>query len=246
VRPPRGRVAAVAPLLILGLVLSLAAGPAPAAPLPAPPSASAPAAAQAMMASRRSAAELMDAVMWQREPIGGPFRLMDAAGRWRRDSDFRGRIMLVVFGFTACPDICPTDLLNVGAALRDLGPAAAAVAPIFITLDPVRDTRPVLAAYLPSFHPQLTGLTGSVQAVRQVADAYRVYYAQVAVGGALQYTVDHSSFIYLMGRDGHYLGFLPPGSSAERIAQALRPHLPPPPDAPISATTRSRSPTPGR
>jgi protein SCO1/2 len=175
--------------------------------------------------SERSAAELMDVVMWNREPVGGPFRLTDHAGRVRRDMDFRGKLMLVYFGFTFCPDICPTDLQQIGLALKKLGPAAAEVAPLFITLDPQRDTVKLLAHYVPAFHPQIIGLTGDIKAVHQAAKAYKVYHARVANDGASRYTIDHSSFIYLMGRDGKYLGFIPPGTSAERIAEALRPHL---------------------
>ena len=173
----------------------------------------------------RSAAELMDVVMWNRETIGGPFRLTDQTGKQRRDSDFRGKLMLVYFGFTYCPDICPTDLQQIGRALDLLGPAAAGVAPLFITLDPERDTVKLLAQYVPAFHPQLIGLTGDAQAIRQAALAYKVYYAKVVNQGLSRYTIDHSSFIYLMGRDGKYLGFIPPSTSANRIAAALRPHL---------------------
>jgi protein SCO1/2 len=175
----------------------------------------------------RPAADLMDVVMWNREPIGGPFRLTDHAGRVRRDTDFRGKLMLVYFGFTLCPDICPTDLQQIAGALRLLGPEAREVAPLFITLDPERDTQKLLAEYAPAFHPQLIGLTGSLDAVLRAARAYKVYRAKVTTQGWSSYTIDHSSFVYLMGRDGKYLGFIPPGTSAERIATAIKPHLAP-------------------
>jgi cytochrome oxidase Cu insertion factor (SCO1/SenC/PrrC family) len=175
--------------------------------------------------SDRSAAELMDVVMWNREPIGGAFRLTDQAGKVRRDTDFRGRLMLVYFGFTFCPDICPTDLQQIAMALKALGPAASEVAPLFITLDPERDTVKLLAQYVPAFDARITGLTGDAAAIHHVARAYRVYHAKVANNGASRYTIDHSSFIYLMGRDGKYLGFIPPSTSADRIAAALRAHL---------------------
>lgn len=173
----------------------------------------------------RSAAELMDVVMWNREPIGGPFSLIDHTGKPRRDTDFRGKLMLVYFGYTLCPDVCPTDLQQIGLALEQLGAQAKEVAPIFITLDPERDTRELLSNYVPSFHAQLVGLTGSADAIREAARAYKVYYAKVPVAGWSRYTVDHSSFIYLMGRDGKYLGFLPPGTTAPRIAATLKPYL---------------------
>jgi protein SCO1/2 len=174
--------------------------------------------------SKRSAAELMDAVMWNREPIGGPFQLTDQSGNVRSERDFRGRLMLVYFGFTYCPDICPTDLQAIGLAMDKLG-AGADVQPLFITLDPERDTREHLAEYVPLFHPRLIGLTGSAEAVQNAADAYRVYYKRVDFDKADDYTVDHSAFIYLMDRDGKYLGFFPPGASAEKIVEMIRPHL---------------------
>ncbi|MEA2897149.1 MAG: hypothetical protein QOJ84_2764 [Bradyrhizobium sp.] len=174
--------------------------------------------------SKRSAAELMDAVMWNRELIGGPFQLTDQSGNVRSERDFRGRLMLVYFGFTYCPDICPTDLQAIGLAMDKLG-AGADVQPLFITLDPERDTREHLAEYVPLFHPRLIGLTGSAEAVQNAADAYRVYYKRVDFDKADDYTVDHSAFIYLMDRDGKYLGFFPPGASAEKIVEMIRPHL---------------------
>jgi cytochrome oxidase Cu insertion factor (SCO1/SenC/PrrC family) len=170
----------------------------------------------------RSAAELMDVLMWNREPVGGPFALVDHTGTARTDQDFRGKVLLVYFGFTFCPDVCPTDLQQIGLALDGLGPLAAEVQPLFITLDPKRDTPEHLAEYVPSFHKDILGLTGSATAVRAAADAYKVYYREVAREGGSDYTIDHSAFLYLMDRDGRFLGFLPPGTSAERIAETLR------------------------
>lgn len=182
-----------------------------------------PASAQS---SSRSAAELMDAVMWNREPIGGAFALKDQTGKTRSDTDFRGQLMLVYFGFTYCPDICPTDLQQIGLAMNQLGADAKNVQPLFITLDPERDTVEHLAQYVPLFHPKLLGLTGSVDAIKQAADAYRVYYKRVATGTRPDdYTVDHSAFIYLIGRDGKYLGFFPPGTDAAKMVEMIRPHL---------------------
>ncbi len=174
----------------------------------------------AQPASSRSAAELMDVVMWGREPIGGPFALTDHTGAPRTDADFRGKLLLVYFGFTYCPDICPTDLQTMGLALDRLGEAADRVQPLFVTLDPERDTSEHLARYLSSFHPRLLGLTGTPAAVHAAAEAYRVYYAKVSTKDG-DYTVDHSGFIYLMGADGRYIGFFPPGSPPETIAKAV-------------------------
>lgn len=175
--------------------------------------------------SRRPAAELMDVLMWNREPVGGPFALVDHTGRPRTEADFRGRFLLVYFGFTACPDICPTDLYEIGRAIERLGPAGETVQPLFITLDPKRDTPEHLAGYVPLFHERLVGLTGSAAAIQAAAEAYKVYYRQVPREGGSDYTIDHSGFVYLMDRDGRYLGFLPPGTPADRIAQALGPRL---------------------
>jgi cytochrome oxidase Cu insertion factor (SCO1/SenC/PrrC family) len=175
--------------------------------------------------STRSAAEIMDILMWNREPVGGPFTLTDQTGHTRADSDFRGKLMLVYFGFTYCPDVCPTDLQAIGLALDKLGRDAESVQPIFITVDPERDTPAHLADYMPMFHPRLIGLTGSAEAIHAVADAYKVYYARVPLEGAGDYTVDHTAYIYLMDRDGNYLGFFPPGTSADRMVEIIRPRL---------------------
>src|ERR1700716_126332 len=126
----------------------------------APPSARA-------QAPERSAAELMDAVMWNREPIGGPFALTDQNGARRTDADFRGKLMLVYFGFAYCPDVCPTDLLQMGLAVDQLGPAGELVQPVFITVDPERDTPEHLKDYMSVFHPRFVGLTGDAAAIRE-------------------------------------------------------------------------------
>lgn len=182
-------------------------------------------------APARSAAEIMDILMWNREPVGGSFELTDHTGRPRTAADFRGKLMLVYFGFTYCPDICPTDLQAIGLALDKLGADGASVQPLFITVDPERDNAQHLAEYVPMFHPRLIGLTGSAEAIRKAADAYKVYYARVDPakesvkedGG--YYTVDHTAYIYLMDRDGNYLGFFPPGTSADRMVEIIRPRL---------------------
>ena len=161
--------------------------------------------------------------MWSREPIGGPFALTDHTGRRRTDADFRGQLLLVYFGFTYCPDVCPTDLQAIGLALDRLGAAGEGVQPLFLTVDPERDTVEHLAEYVPLFHSRLIGLTGTADEIRAAARAYKVYYARVATSGGSDYTVDHSAFIYLLDREGRYLGFFPPGTPPERIAEAIRP-----------------------
>jgi cytochrome oxidase Cu insertion factor (SCO1/SenC/PrrC family) len=181
-------------------------------------------AGDAEVKSQRSAAETMDILMWNREPVGGPFALTDQAGKVRSDADFRGKLMLVYFGFTYCPDVCPTDLQAIGLTLDKLGRDADQVQPIFITVDPERDTASHLADYVALFHPRLLGLTGSADAIRKAADAYKVYYARVPLKDA-DYTVDHTAYIYLMDRDGSYLGFFPPGTSADRMVEIIKPRL---------------------
>ncbi|MBT1510226.1 SCO family protein [Bradyrhizobium sp. SRL28] len=175
--------------------------------------------------SERSAGELMDAVMWGKEPIGGSFILVDHTGKPRTDADFRGKLMLVYFGFSFCPDVCPTDLMAIGQAVDKLGPGGDAVQPLFVTVDPDRDTPAHLADYVPFFHSRLLGLTGDAAQIRHAARLYRVFYAKVAIEGAAEYTVDHSGFIYLMDRDGKYLGFFPPGTPSDRMVSVIKAHL---------------------
>ena len=162
--------------------------------------------------------------MWNREPVGGPFTLVDQVGRTRTEADFRGKLLIVYFGYTGCPDVCPTDLMEIARALTLLGAEAEAVQPLFITLDPERDTVAHLAEYIPNFSSRLIGLTGDPAAIREAADAYRVFSERV-VGANGDTTIDHSAFIYLMDRSGAYLGFFPPGTSAERMLTIIRPHL---------------------
>lgn len=175
--------------------------------------------------SQLSAAEIMDILMWGREPVGGPFALTDHYGQPRADTDFRGKLMLVYFGFTYCPDICPTDLQNIGLAIDQLGAAGETLQPLFITVDPERDTASHLADYVKMFHPRLIGLTGDSDAIRKAADAYRVYYARIANEAGTDYTVDHTAFIYLMGVNGEYLGFFPPGTTPDRMTETIRSRL---------------------
>ncbi|MFG5119430.1 SCO family protein [Methylorubrum sp. POS3] len=170
-------------------------------------------------APRRSAAELMDVLMWNREPVGGPFALIDQDGRPRTDADFRGKLVLLTFGYTGCPDVCPTDLMAIAQALNLLGEAGAAIQPVFVTLDPARDTPAVLAEFVPSFHPRLVGLTGSEAAIGRAADAFKVFYRRG------EDAIEHSVFVYLLDAQGRYLGFFPPGTSAERMLTIIRPHL---------------------
>jgi len=172
-----------------------------------------------------TAAESMDAVMWGNGVIGGPFALTDHKGSPRTDADFRGKLKLVYFGFTHCPDICPTDLMAIAGALNALGKDADQVQALFVTLDPERDTPELLATYVDSFHDSIIGLTGSDTAIRRAAHAYKVYFAKIAGKNADDYGIDHSAYIYLMDREGKFIGVFPPSTAPERIAHVLRPLL---------------------
>lgn len=179
----------------------------------------------AHVAPKNSSAELAERLSRNHQSIGGPFTLIDQHGQRRTDADFRGKLMLVYFGFTQCPDICPLDLQQMGLAIEQLGPAGDAVQPIFITLDPARDTPAHLAAYVPAFHPRLVGLGGSPEAVAQVARGYRIQFKKVATGTAGDYTIAHGTAIYLMDRNGKYITFFPPSTPASRMARLIRPYL---------------------
>ncbi len=161
--------------------------------------------------------------------IGGGFNLVDQFGKPRSDADFRGQFMLVFFGFTNCPDICPVELQTISDALQTLGPAADKVAPIFITVDPARDTSDALRDYVVNFHPRLVALTGSEQDVGTAAKAYRVYYAKASGAAApsdpAAYIMDHSAIVYLMGPDGDYLTHFSPGTPAADMAKRLAEYL---------------------
>jgi cytochrome oxidase Cu insertion factor (SCO1/SenC/PrrC family) len=154
--------------------------------------------------------------------IGGPFTLTDHTGKRVTDRDFRGRTLLVMFGFTFCPDVCPSELQVISAALDKLGPQAKDVVPLFISVDPERDTTSQLAMYVKSFHPRLIGLTGTPEEIDAVTKAYRVYFKKVPdPKSTAGYTVDHSALIYVMGPDGAYQTHFTPGVGVDTIAERL-------------------------
>ena len=160
--------------------------------------------------------------------IGGEFTLVDQNGVTRHPEDFGGKLMLVYFGYTFCPDACPTALQDMSHAIDLLGAKGDAVQPIFITIDPARDTVEQMKLYASNFHPRLIALTGTPEQVAEAAKAYRVYYAKgqsVVGGGSDDYLMDHTAFIYLMGRDGKYLSHFPPGVTAEQMAAAIEKRL---------------------
>ena len=161
--------------------------------------------------------------------IGGSFALTDQFGKPRTDADFRGQYMLVFFGFTNCPDICPIELQTMSDALDLLGADAAKVTPIFITVDPARDTPDLLRDYVANFHPRLVALTGSADAIGTVAKSYRVFYAKATGGNApsdpAAYIMDHTAIVYLMDPDGEYVAHFSPGTEAEAMAAGIRDKL---------------------
>jgi protein SCO1/2 len=158
--------------------------------------------------------------------VGGPFALVDAAGKTVTDQDFRGRYMLIFFGYTHCPDICPAELQVMAAALDQLGDKAKKVVPIFITLDPERDTPEAVGAYVKNFSPNIVGLTGSMDAISAAAKAYRVSFSKFQDKNERDnYTIDHSALAYLMGTDGEYITHIPYGTSVAQMVDTLNRYL---------------------
>jgi protein SCO1/2 len=155
--------------------------------------------------------------------IGGPFTLIAPDGTTVTDRTYRGKWLLVYFGYTFCPDTCPTTLLEIATVLKTLGPAAANLQPIFITIDPQRDTREVMGKYTQSFDPRVIGLTGSPQQIDAVTKEYGVYFAPRKTGaGAQDYVMDHSIYLYVMDPGGKFVQAFDTDWSAIRIAAKLR------------------------
>ena len=156
--------------------------------------------------------------------IGGPFRLTDQSGRQVTERDFAGKYRIMYFGYTFCPDVCPTDALAIGAGLKLLDksdPALAArVVPVFVTVDPARDTPAVLGRFVAAFHPRFVGLTGSPDAIARVAKEYAVYYSKgpASAGG---YLVNHSRTAYLMDPAGRPLALLPTDQGPQAVADEI-------------------------
>jgi cytochrome oxidase Cu insertion factor (SCO1/SenC/PrrC family) len=153
--------------------------------------------------------------------LGGPFSLTDQRGRAVTDRDFHGRVVVLFFGYTFCPDICPTDLQIVAEALDRLGPRADGVQPLFVTIDPQRDSPAQLAEFTALFSPRIVGLTGTPEQIAAAAKRYRVYYAKAKGGDGDAYTMDHSAFFYLLDRQGKVAEVLPHATPADRLAAAL-------------------------
>jgi protein SCO1/2 len=158
--------------------------------------------------------------------IGGPFTLTDQDGKQVSDKDFDGRYRLVYFGFTYCPDVCPVDLQVIGQGLRQLeksDPAVAAkVQPIFISVDPERDTPPVVKQFVSAFHPRLVGLTGTPEQIAEVAKRYGIYYIKEQSEGASGYLVNHSRNAVLFGPKGEPIAIVPHDQGPETVAAELQ------------------------
>ena len=161
----------------------------------------------------------------QAATVGGPFQLVDHSGQTVTEESFDDRYLLVYFGYAYCPDICPTELLIMGQAVDELGDLSNEVQPLFITVDPARDTVAALAEYVPAFHPRLVGLTGSDEQIHDAAKAYRVYYRLNEPDENGAYLVDHTSYIYFMDPDGDYLTHFVFGQGPEKMAEVMRKHL---------------------
>jgi cytochrome oxidase Cu insertion factor (SCO1/SenC/PrrC family) len=173
---------------------------------------------------RADAGRLMSELMSGKHPVGAPFELLDATGRRVALADFRGRLVLLYFGFATCPDVCPTDLAIIGQALRELGGSGESVQPVFVTLDPQRDSPAVLREYAAAFHPRFVALTGGEADIRRVATSYKVFFEKVQLPGG-GYTIDHTAYTFLLDREGRFVTLFPPGTPVDRMASMLREQL---------------------
>jgi len=171
---------------------------------------------------RAEAARLMNELMSGRGQVGGPFSLADQRGKPAGPAQWRGKIVLLYFGYLSCPDACPTDLAAIAAAIGDLGPMGSEVQPVFVTLDPSRDKPELIGRYAERFHPRFAALTGSEAQIKAVASAYKVYFEKVPQRDTDHYLIDHTSFTYVLDAQGNYAGFFPPGTSGARIAERVR------------------------
>jgi cytochrome oxidase Cu insertion factor (SCO1/SenC/PrrC family) len=157
--------------------------------------------------------------------IGGPFTLTNHLGENVSDTAYRGRYLYIYFGYGYCPDVCPTELANMAATIDALGPQADKVQPLFITIDPERDTTVFLAEYVAQFHPQFIGLTGSLEEIASVAKSYRVFYRKAKDEDASEYLMDHSNFVYFMSDDGGFLTMFRGNTDPEAIAKTMMKYI---------------------
>ena len=177
--------------------------------------------AQTTAQSKAESTRLMSELMSGKGQVGGPFTLLDHTGKKRSLDEFKGKVVLIYFGYMFCPDICPTDLSNLAALLKRLGKDGDQVQAIFITLDPARDTPELIGKYVQHFDKRILGLRGTEQQTKQVATQYKTFYEKVSLKGN-QYVIDHTAFTYIVNRAGKYLAFFPPGTSPERMEVMVR------------------------
>ncbi len=156
--------------------------------------------------------------------IGGPFTLTNQDGKTVTEKDFLGKYTLIYFGYTYCPDVCPTELQVITSALEKLGDDAKKIQPVFVSIDPDRDTPQLMKDYVSNFYPGMIGLTGTKEQIAAIAKEYRVYYSKAVEKDADpdSYSMDHSSIIYLMGPKGQFLKHFPYGTSPEKLAKGIK------------------------
>jgi cytochrome oxidase Cu insertion factor (SCO1/SenC/PrrC family) len=153
--------------------------------------------------------------------IGGSYELIDHTGKTVTDRSFHGQYVLLYFGYGFCPDVCPTELANMATAMDILGPQADKVTPVFITVDPERDTPEFLNDYVKNFHPRMVGLTGSPEKIAAVAKSFKVYYAKSRKSAGDDYLMDHTSFVYLLGPDGKFLAIFRGQTDPKEMAKSI-------------------------
>lgn len=172
-------------------------------------------------------ANISNIVSYQENTVAGDFVLTDQNGRLVDAKDFRGKFLLMYFGFTFCPDICPSSLSEIGKIIENLGSKADMLQPIFITIDPERDNATQLKSYFLEFNPRILPLTGSREQINAVADRFKVYYAIAPedVNEKKNYMINHSSFYYLVDKEGKLLRVYAPNTSAEEMSKDIELYL---------------------
>jgi cytochrome oxidase Cu insertion factor (SCO1/SenC/PrrC family) len=170
-------------------------------------------------------AQHVDDAMWAKASTGRAIALVDHTGVRRSLGDFRGKLVVLYFGHTSCPDVCSIDLFYIAEMVRGFGTRGDQIQPVFITIDPERDTPEHLKRYIPYFHPRFVGLTGNVDEIRGVADRYKVYFAKVPVSGSPNYLMDRSADTLLLDREGKVLRAFPLGTKADRLTEGIRAQL---------------------
>ena len=175
-----------------------------------------------LVCSPAAAQSAHDLLVGETKDINPRYLLQDINGRSVTNEDFRGRFQLIAFGYTYCPDICPTTLVEMAAILKQLGDQADRLQPIFVTVDPERDSAKVLKTYTEFFDPRILGLTGSPALVRRAADNFKIRYAKVREPGAENYAVDHSAGMILLGPDGAFIKKFAFATPVDQISAQLR------------------------